>query len=69
VIAIVNVSKKAKPTGIHRYELRINRDVICKFTHRREESLSKCLRRAAEAYDREMIKLFDRLNKEECDVC
>jgi hypothetical protein len=51
VIAIVNVSKEPKSSGPHEYELRINRDVVCTFTHNREESLSKCLRRAADAYE------------------
>lgn len=47
MIAIVNVTKDPKPTGVHTYELRINREVITTFTHRREEGLARCLQRAA----------------------
>ena len=65
MISIVNVSKELTVTGPHEYELRINSNVICTFTHNREDSLSTCLRRAAIAYDRELIKLFEVLNAPE----
>lgn len=52
MIAIVNVTKDPKPTGEHTYELRINREVITTFTHRREEGLSRCLQRAALAAEK-----------------
>lgn len=51
MIAIVNVSKNPEPTGEHDYEVRINREVITTFTHMREENLSVCLRKAAEAVE------------------
>jgi hypothetical protein len=47
MIAIVNVSPEPKETGIHLYEVRVNRKVICEFTHLREEPLSVCLQKAA----------------------
>lgn len=47
MIAIVNVDKNVRESGEHEYELRINREVICRFTHNREESLSECLLKAA----------------------
>jgi len=56
MIAIVNVSKKCKPYGIHEYEVRINRDVVCKFTHRREHNLETCLRHAADAVEKARIE-------------
>lgn len=51
MIAIVNVSKVLREKGLHEYEVRINRDVICRFTHNREGGLACCLRRAADAVD------------------
>lgn len=51
MIAIVNVTKDPKPTGIHTYEVRINYDVIATFKHRREEGLSRCLQKAALAVE------------------
>jgi len=48
VIAIVNVSKRVGP-GMQDYEVRINCDVIAKFTHRRSAGLARCLELAAEA--------------------
>lgn len=52
MIAIVNVSTQLNPTGYHDYEIRINRQVITTFEHKRESSLATCLRAAAEAIDK-----------------
>ena len=48
MIAIVNVSGP-DGNGEHSYSVRINRDEICRFTHRREDGLELCLFRAAQA--------------------
>lgn len=37
--------------GVCTYELRINRDTICAFTHNRRDGLATCLRTAADAVD------------------
>ena len=52
MIAIVNVSAHNSPFGWHDYELRINTKVIAIFRHKREEGLTKCLERAAEAAEK-----------------
>ncbi len=52
MIAIVNVSAHNYPIGWHEYELRINAKVIANFQHKREEGLTKCLERAAEAAEK-----------------
>ena len=52
MIAIVNVSTHHSPIGWHEYELRINAKVIARFRHKREEGLTKCLERAAEAAEK-----------------
>lgn len=51
-IIIQNVSEHPEPNGVHEYELRINRLLIARFEHRREESLAVCLRKAADAAER-----------------
>lgn len=47
MIAIVNITPEPKPTGPHTYSLRINRDEVCQFTHKRELPLSECLKEAS----------------------
>ena len=57
MIAIVNVSPDASPTGENEYEVRINQRVICRFTHDRYPGgLSRCLREAADAVDEQQEK-------------
>lgn len=52
MIAIVNVGPHTNaPGGERNYEVRINRDVIATFKHRRADGLATCLRRAAKAVD------------------
>ena len=51
MIAIVNIDKNPRKTGLHTYEVRINHDVICRFTHKRENGLATCLRLASEAVE------------------
>ena len=48
MIAIVNIGGP-DGNGEDRYSVRINRDEICRFTHRREDGLELCLLRAAQA--------------------
>jgi len=59
MIAIVNRSRKGAETC--RYTLHINDQHICTFTHKRSDGLAECLRKAAEAVERdrnEMILKF-----------
>lgn len=51
MIAIVNKGPHdaPDPNGERDYELRINREVIATFKHRRGDGLAACLMRAAEA--------------------
>ncbi len=51
MIAIINLGTNLNPDGIHEYVVKINTDEICRFTHKREEGLGQCLRRAAMAVD------------------
>jgi hypothetical protein len=60
MIAIVNVTERPAETGPHDYEVRINRQVITRFQHRREDGLAKCLRLAADAVDEAREKEFVR---------
>jgi len=48
MIAIVNIGSKDNDLGgWHDYELRINKRVLGKFTHKRSDGLSDCLEKAA----------------------
>ena len=58
MIAIVNVYTHNSPFGWHEYELRINTKVIATFRHKREEGLTKCLERAAEAAEKAKLMEF-----------
>ena len=49
MIGIINSGKNPYPTGIHSYRVQINDQVICHFTHLREEGLAECLEQAAKA--------------------
>lgn len=49
MIAIVNVDPDLRETGPHLYEVRINRTVVAKFSHRREDDMSTLFERAAHA--------------------
>lgn len=65
MIAIVNLGpvRKAGALGEHRYEVRINREPVCRFTHRRSDGLAKCLRLAADAVAaKEAAKLIQLLD-------
>ncbi len=52
MIAIVNVSENPSPFGVHDYELRINREAVAKFQHKREDGLTVCLQKAAAAAEK-----------------
>ena len=49
MITIVNVSPDPKPTGTHKYEVRVNQEVKFTFMHRREFPLSTLLHQAYQA--------------------
>lgn len=52
MIVIINVSEEYKDGGLQQYEVRINRDVICRFEHdKKVSSLAECLRDAARAVE------------------
>jgi len=52
VIAIVNITPEGEPVdGWNEYQVRINRNVITHFRHRRSEGLATCLRKAADAVE------------------
>ena len=51
-IIIQNISPHNSPFGQQEYEIRIDQEVITTFTHKREEGLTVCLRKAAEAVER-----------------
>lgn len=46
MITIVNIDEKPRKIGWHQYSLRINELEICRFSHKREDSLSRILNRA-----------------------
>lgn len=57
MIAIRNISPKIEPTGMHEYEVRINRGLLTTFWHNREDGLVVCLKKASEAvYDELIVK-------------
>ncbi len=67
MIGIVNVGPvdgETNPIGEHRYEVRINRQVITTFTHHRANGLAECLRQAARAVDHHRDLQVDRLLQE-----
>ena len=39
--------------GVRTYEIRINRDVVCKFEHKRSDGLGICLLKASQAVERQ----------------
>lgn len=61
MIAIVNVSTHDDPCGVHEYEVRINREVITRFEHVREDGLAVCLRKAANAVEAARPEPADRM--------
>lgn len=56
MIAIVNVDKHPRETGWHLYALEINEKEICRFRHRREESLITILEQAKAALIRRELE-------------
>ena len=51
MIQIVNIG--GNPQGTSDYSLRINNQELCQFKHDRPQGLSMCLRKAADAYDKQ----------------
>ena len=58
MIAIVNIGPHddPDPTGWRNYEVRINREVIATFRHKREHGLARCLRMAAASVEARRAK-------------
>ena len=58
MIAIVNMGPHDPkvPMGWRTYEVRINRDVIARFQHKRSDGLGKCLLEASKAIDRQKLE-------------
>jgi len=54
-IIISNDGSNPTAVGEHGYTVKINDKLICAFTHTREEGLSQCLRRAADAVAKEEV--------------
>ena len=54
MIAIVNMGggDPQDVMGVRDYEIRINRDVIATFKHRRSDGLARCLMEASKAVER-----------------
>lgn len=54
MIAIVNIGggDESNPLGERTYEIRINRDVITTFKHKRGDGLGACLLEASKAVER-----------------
>ena len=51
MIMIHNISKSYSKSGWQQYEIKINHEVICTFSHKASEGLAKCLAKAsAEVY-------------------
>ena len=48
-IIIENITDVPTSKGSNKYRIRVNEKVIAEFNHIREEGISECLRRAAEA--------------------
>lgn len=65
MIAIVNIDKDVRNFGPHEYELRINKRVVARFIHNREEPLHECLLKAAIAAHEVTSALRHELNKEQ----
>ena len=56
MIIIHNISKKYSKTDWQKYEVKINDEPICKFTHKASEGLAKCLAKASAAvYNKEKL--------------
>lgn len=57
-----NPSEEYDPGGERNYEVGINQTPFATFTHRREDGLATCLRKAADAIEREGVKNRDKIN-------
>ncbi len=58
-IIIQNITPDPKPTGKHLYQIRINEKVVVTFDHYREDGLSVCLQKAAEAVFQDEAKYLE----------
>jgi hypothetical protein len=67
-IIIRNITPSPTSAGPNEYELRINQQVICHFTHHREKGLEQCLAAAAAAAERtrlrNVLELLNAINGE-----
>lgn len=66
MIAIVNVGggDGQDIMGIRNYEVRINRDVVATFQHRRSDGIAVCLKKAANAVESKKWKSVEKLFNE-----
>lgn len=60
MIAIVNMGggNPKDIQGIRNYEVRINRDVIATFQHRRSDGLGVCLQKASKSVEKQKWESF-----------
>lgn len=58
MIEIVNVSEIFDPFGPQVYEVRVNRNPVVTFTHKRSEGMAECLRKAAGAITKQGYDLM-----------
>jgi len=65
MIAIVNIGggDSNDIMGWREYEVRINRDTICKFMHRRSDGLSVCLQKASNAVEAKRWRHLETMSK------
>lgn len=58
MIAIVNIGGGDPDDlgGWRHYEVRINKQVICRFRHKRSDGLAVCLRKAADSVDEHQLQ-------------
>lgn len=63
MIAIVNIGggDESNPLGERTYEVRINRDVITTFKHKRSDGLGACLLEASKAVERSKWNAVEKL--------
>lgn len=61
MIGIYNRGKLDESSDLWRYEVYINKELICSFKHNRAEGLSTCLHEAGDAVERHMKRELEEL--------
>ena len=64
MIAIINITPDPKTYGAHTYSLRINHQELCQFVHNREDGLTTCLKKASDAYLKNVVDMLMEYKKE-----